>query len=59
MEKIESSNLLDDTISNRLFDCYRIALDYGLDIQDIAVENLLQKEKHSSDLKSVQEKTDI
>lgn len=50
MEKIDLLNSLNDTVSNRLFDCYRIALDYGADAGNIAAENIMQKETLASEL---------
>ena len=45
MEKIESFESVNDTMSNRLFDCYRIALDFGLDIGNLAAESLFEQEE--------------
>lgn len=47
MEKIEALHLLNETMSNHLFDCYRIALDYGLDVGSIAADAIAQQEEYS------------
>ena len=45
MEKIESLNSTPDSKSYRLFECYRIALDFGLDAGNNAAENLIVEDQ--------------
>ena len=46
MEKIESFETVNDTMSNRLFDCYRIALDFGLEVGNLAAKNLFEEDNN-------------
>ena len=45
MEKIESLNPSNDSKSHRLFECYRIALDFGVDAGNTAAENLIVEDQ--------------
>ena len=45
MDKLEPLN---DTVSNRLFDYYRIAIDYGLDVDELTNDVLMQLDEVSS-----------
>ncbi len=50
MEKIESFETVNDTMSNRLFECYRIALDFGLDVGELAAKDLFEEDNKNRDI---------